>query len=109
MILRRVVLLGGCAPLPAVRQARASCVPQDLPSLQGSHPRGSKCGSELAREEAGRSTEYLSLPASPRDLQIIHHPIHRQLAEHDQLRDPQQRPALRRGDEMGEVMGDGSG
>ena len=29
-----------------------------------------------------------------RQFQIIHHPIHRQLAEHDQLRDPQQRPAL---------------
>jgi hypothetical protein len=44
-----------------------------------------------------------------RQIQIIHHPIHRQLAEHDQLRDPQQRPALRRGYEMSKVMGDGSG
>jgi len=30
-----------------------------------------------------------------RQLQIIQHPIHRQFPEHDQLRNPHQRPALR--------------
>ena len=44
-----------------------------------------------------------------RQLQIIHYPIHRQFAERDQLRDPQQRPALRCWQEAGEVLGDGFG
>ena len=70
------------------------------------------CGSGLAREDV--SSRNASLRACHRSLllrqlQIIHHPIHRQLAEHDQLRDTQQRPALRRGYEVGEVMSDGSG
>jgi hypothetical protein len=44
-----------------------------------------------------------------RQLQIIHHPIHRQLPQHDQLRDTQQSTTLLRGYQMGEVVGDGSG
>ena len=46
---------------------------------------------------------------SARQFQIIQHAIHRQFSEHDQLRDTQQRSALRRGYEVGEVLGDGSG
>ena len=70
------------------------------------------CGSGLAREDVSRHNAALRTCHRClllRQLQIIHHPIHRQLAEHDQLRDTQQRPALRRGYEVGEVMGDGSG
>jgi hypothetical protein len=42
-------------------------------------------------------------------LQITQHSTHRQLAEHDQLRNTQQHSALRRRDEVGKVIGDGSG
>ena len=44
-----------------------------------------------------------------RQLEVIQRPIHCQFAEHDQLRNPQQRPALRRRYDIGEVIGDGSG
>ena len=42
-----------------------------------------------------------------RQLQIIKHPIHRQFAEHDQLRNPHQRSALGWLDQSGEFLGDG--
>lgn len=41
---------------------------------------------------------------SLRQLQIIQSPIHRQLPEHDQLRDTQQRPTLRRRQKTGDVL-----
>lgn len=43
-----------------------------------------------------------------RQLQIIHRPTHHQLANHDQLRNPQQRRALRCRYEIGKVIDDGS-
>jgi len=42
-----------------------------------------------------------------RQLQIIQHPIYRQFAEHDQLRNPHQRPPLRWLYQPGEFLGDG--
>jgi len=46
---------------------------------------------------------------SGRWFEVIQHPIHRQFTEHDQLRNPQQRPTLRRGQQVGDVLGDGFG
>ena len=62
----------------------------------------------LLRSRSGMNPLATMGQVSVRNLQIIQHPIHRQLPEHDQLRNPQQRPALRRWQEVGEVTGDGS-
>ncbi|PTS96660.1 hypothetical protein DBR24_18530 [Pseudomonas sp. HMWF006] len=70
------------------------------------------CGSGLAREGVSGHNALLS-PCHRslllRQLQIIQRPVHRQLTQHDQLRNPQQRPALRCRQQGGGVMGDGSG
>ena len=67
-----------------------------------------------SRAERGASVEAFPRRAwerscSGRWIEVIQHPIHRQFAEHDQLRNSQQRPALRRGQQVGDVLGDGFG
>ncbi|OFJ44515.1 hypothetical protein BJN42_14940 [Pseudomonas koreensis] len=52
-------------------------------------------------------SQQLSFSASLRQFQIIQHPIHRQFPEHDQLRNPHQRPPLRWLYQPGEFLGDG--
>jgi len=56
-----------------------------------------------------RAWERSSGEALLRQIQIIQHPIHRQLSEHDQLRNPHQRSAQGWLDQSGEFLGDGFG
>ena len=71
---------------PRSEQAGTQSVPGCIPTPE----RGNDHGAELLRQ-----------------FQIIQHPIHRQFSEHDQLRNPHQRPPLRWLYQPGEFLGDG--
>ncbi len=60
----------------------------------------------LEREQAPSPQPLVSLRGCVSlQLQIIQHPIHRQLPEHDQLRNPQQHMPLRRVEHPREIIG----